>query len=207
MSPTDEHVASNPEQRATEAIEPLMLVPPLGGMAGKLIGGLDRLFAFLIIAVLLAIAGVVMLQVVSRIMLPSSPAWTEELSRYLFIYLVAISAGLVLRRNRNVGLELFQHRLGPRGKAAYQLLVCVVVGTFSAIVLPAAWQYAQIGRFQTSPTLSVPMVYIFFSTVLLFALVVFYSVIGAIEALLALLRRRPQPASESSARKEPPSWK
>ncbi|WP_262927448.1 TRAP transporter small permease [Phytohalomonas tamaricis] len=190
MSPSEQPAASIPEQRAHEAIEPVMLVPPLGGAVGKLINGLDRLFAFLAAVALLAIVVVVLLQVVSRTMLPTSPVWTEELSRYLFIYLVAISSGLVLRRNRNVGLELYQHRLGARGRAAYQLLVCVALGVFAAIVLPSAWKYAQIGQFQTSPALYVPMIYIFFSTVVLFALVLLYSALGGIEALIVLLRRR-----------------
>jgi TRAP-type C4-dicarboxylate transport system permease small subunit len=143
---------------------------------------MDRLFAFLAITTLLAIAAVVILQVVSRFMLPSSPVWTEELSRYLFIYLIVLSSGLVIRQNRHVRLELFQHALSPGYQAVYQAICHLLTGAFAAYILPYAWKYAMIGRWQTSPALEVPMVWIFLSMVVFFALTVVYSALGAISA-------------------------
>ncbi|GEK74193.1 MULTISPECIES: TRAP transporter small permease [Halomonas] len=171
------------EQRAVEELDALSAVPRLPGLAGRVIGWLDTLFTFLATLALVGIAATVLLQVVGRLALPSSPAWTEELSRYLFIYMVALSAGVVIRRRRNVNVELFHHWMGPRGRAIYQVLVCLLVGGFALIVLPYAWQYAANGTWQTSPTLRVPMLYIFFSTVVLFGLVLLYSAIGVIEGL------------------------
>ncbi|GED23388.1 TRAP transporter small permease [Halomonas halmophila] len=161
-------------------------IPPLGGVFGRLVKGLDRLFALLASLALLGIAAVVLLQVVARVALPFVPAWTEELSRYLFIYLVALSSGLVLRRNRHVNVELFQHLLSRRGQLLYRALCCLAVGLFAAWMVPYAMQYAQVGAFQTSPTLKVPMNYIFFSTVALLGLSALYAAIGLIEACVAL---------------------
>ncbi|QEL11894.1 TRAP transporter small permease [Kushneria phosphatilytica] len=161
-------------------------VPVLGGWAGYLMRGLDGLFALLSALSLLGIVLVVVLQIVSRLMLPITLAWTEELSRYLFIWMVALSAGLILRRRRHVTLELFHHRLGRRGQALYQSLVCLLLGGFSILALPPAWKFASIGAFQTSPTLGIPMIWIFLSMTVLLALVLFYSVIGLLEAVLAM---------------------
>lgn len=71
-------------------------IPPLGGPFGAIMKVIDCVFAVLSSAGLLAIAAVVLLQVVARVALPSAPVWTEELSRYLFIHMIAISSGLVL---------------------------------------------------------------------------------------------------------------
>lgn len=178
------------EPGAATADEPHTIAeaPPLGGTVGRLITWLDRLFACLASLALLGIAAVVVLQIVARLALPSSPAWTEELSRYLFIYMVALSSGLVLRRNRHVNVELFHQLLGRRAQLAYRVLVYLVVGGFAAMMIPYAWQYAQIGAFQTSPTLKLPMRYVFFSTVVLFGLTTFYAAIGIVESLLAIAR-------------------
>ncbi len=143
---------------------------------------IDRLFGILAITALLAIAAVVTLQVVARFTLPSSPVWTEELSRYLFIYLIVLSSGLVIRQNRHVRLELFQHAMSPSYQAAYQAFCHLLTGAFAAYILPYAWKYAMIGRWQTSPALEVPMVWIFLSMVVFFALTVVYSTLGAISA-------------------------
>ncbi|MGO1344487.1 TRAP transporter small permease [Chromohalobacter japonicus] len=179
---------SDSDSISSDPLHDIAEIPPLGGIWGRLVSGLDRLFALLASLALLAIAAVVILQIVSRVALPSSPAWTEELSRYLFIYMVALSSGLVLRRNRHVNVELFQHLLGRRSQLVYRALCCLVVGVFSAWMTPYAMQFAQVGAFQTSPTLEVHMHYIFFSTVALFGLSALYAAIGLIEASVAIAR-------------------
>ncbi|NIC08125.1 TRAP transporter small permease, partial [Billgrantia bachuensis] len=110
--------------------------------------------------------------------------------------MVALSVGVVLRRHRHVSVELFHHILGPRSRAAYQALICLLIAGFAAVVLPYAWQYAQNGTWQTSPTLKVPMLYIFFSTVVMFALLLVYGVIGFLEGLVASFRSPERTVSE-----------
>ena len=102
--------------------------------------------------------------------------------------MVALSVGVVLRQNRNISVELFHHLLGPRIQAAVQVLLCGLIGLFAFLVLPYAWQYAQNGAWQTSPTLHVPMLYIFFSTVVTFALLLVYSLLGCLEGIIAMCR-------------------
>lgn len=177
-------------EQVVDELATLSKVPKLSGKAGRLIAWGDQLFTALATLALLGIAAAVLLQIAGRLFLPFSPAWTEELSRYLFIYMVALSSGAVIHKHRHVNVELFHHRLGPRGRAGYQVLVCLLIGGFALIVLPSAWVYAQNGGWQTSPTLKVSMLYIFFSTVVLFALVLLYSAIGVIEGLVAMRRKR-----------------
>lgn len=179
---------SEPDTALADSPHTIAEIPPLGGVFGRLVSWLDRLFAVLASLALLGLAAVVLLQIFARVALPSSPAWTEELSRYLFIYMVALSSGLVLRRNRHVNVELFQQFLGWRGQLLYRALICLAVGGFALLMVPYAWQYAQIGAFQTSPTLKLPMRYVFFSTVALFGLTAFYAAIGIIEAMAAIIR-------------------
>ncbi|MCI0510882.1 TRAP-type C4-dicarboxylate transport system permease small subunit [Chromohalobacter marismortui] len=189
---------SDSDSAPSDPLHDIAEIPPLGGVFGRLVKGLDRLFALLASLALLGIAAVVILQIVARVALPFAPAWTEELSRYLFIYLVALSSGLVLRRNRHVNVELFQHLLSRRGQLMYRALCCLAVGLFAAGMVPYAMQYAQIGAFQTSPTLKIPMNYIFFSTVTLFGLSALYAAIGLTEACVALTRDATHHSRETS---------
>lgn len=176
------------EQQALERLDSMSAVPKFEGAIGRVIGWVDKCFLTLAVMALIAIAATVLLQICSRLFLPFSIAWTEELSRYLFIYMVALSVGVVLRQNRNISVELFHHLLRPRMKAAFQVLICSMIGLFAFLVLPYAWQYAQNGAWQTSPTLRVPMLYIFFSTVVTFALLLVYSLLGCIEGMVAMCR-------------------
>lgn len=187
------------DEKDLENIDVMTTVPKIGGAIGRILNGLDALFTGLATLALIAIVLTVLVQIISRLFFPSSPIWTAEGSKYLFIYMVAMASGVVIRRSRNVNVELFQSHLGPRGLAVYQASVCALIGTFAAIILPHAWAFAQVGTFQTSPTLSISMFYIFLSVVFLFALVLLYSVVGVLEALIALFRTPP-------AATEPSSW-
>ncbi|MFM9271998.1 TRAP transporter small permease [Halomonas elongata] len=186
------------EQEALEQLDPLAAVPTFQGALGRLIGWVDTLFTVLAVLALVAIAGTVLLQIAARLFLPFSVSWTEELSRYLFIYMVALSVGVVLRQHRNVSVELFHHALGLRARAVVQVLICLLIAGFAWMVLPHAWQYAMNGAWQTSPTLKVPMLYIFFSTVVMFALLLAYGAIGFLEGLVAIFRSPERPDAEKS---------
>ncbi|MFI0471612.1 TRAP transporter small permease [Halomonas sp. HMF6819] len=182
---SDQHAL---EHEALQSLDSMSTVPKLQGPVGRLIGWVDTCFLTLAVLALVAIAGTVLLQICSRLFLPISISWTEELSRYLFIYMVSLSAGVVLRQNRNISVELFHHMLSPRLRALFQALICLGIGAFAFMVLPYAWQYAQNGTWQTSPTLKLPMLYIFFSTVVTYALLLVYSALGALEGVLAMCR-------------------
>lgn len=171
-----------------ESLEILTSIPRLGGPIGRLADGLDRVLLALAVVALVALSLTVLLQVASRLFLPITLSWTEELTRYLFIYMVALGAGVVQHRHRHVNVELFHGSLGFRGRAAYLALISLITIGFTLMVLPKAWQFAQIGAFQTSPTLRIPMLYIFLSSVVLFGSLLLYSLIGFAEGIIAMVR-------------------
>ncbi|MDF3920436.1 TRAP transporter small permease [Salinicola sp. LHM] len=175
-------------QDIQENLEILTRVPRLGGPIGRLAGALDRVLLTLAVIALVGLSLTVLLQVASRLFLPITLSWTEELTRYLFIYMVAMGAGVVQHRHRHVNVELFHGWLGFRGRAAYLALISAITFAFTLMVLPNAWQFAQIGAFQTSPTLRIPMLYIFFSSVVLFGTLLLYSLIGLAEGIIAMVR-------------------
>lgn len=180
--------ADTPQTDVQESLEILNRVPRLGGPLGYLADVLDRILLALAVIALIGLSLTVLLQVASRLFLPITIAWTEEITRYLFIYMVSLGAGVVLHRHRNVNVELFHGWLGYRGRAAYLALISLITVGFTLMVLPNAWKFAQIGAFQTSPTLRVPMIYVFFSSVLLFGSLLFYGLICALEGIIALAR-------------------
>ena len=184
------------EQEALEQLDPLASVPTFQGALGRLIGGIDTLFTVLAVLALVAIAGTVLLQISARLVLPFSVSGTEELARDLFIYVGAVSWVGAVRQHRNVSVELFHHTLGLRARAAFQALICLLIAGFAWMVLPHAWQYAMNGAWQTSPTLRVPMLYIFFSTVVMFVLLLAYGAIGFLEGLVAIFRSPERPDTE-----------
>jgi len=75
------------------------------------------------------------LQVLSRFILTSSFSWTEELSRFSFIWWTFFGATYVVRLNGHLGMDFFVNRFPEKIRAGIQRLVFVITLGFSALVL------------------------------------------------------------------------
>ncbi|MEL0625130.1 TRAP transporter small permease subunit, partial [Marinomonas arenicola] len=97
-----------------------------------------------------------------------------------------------ISKNQHVRLELFQSGLNAAWTKVYQVFCHLLAVGFSIYILPYAYKYAQIGRWQSSPALEVPMYWAFLSVSFFFAFTAFYSFMSA---LLVLLERDDQGVS------------
>ena len=115
----------------------------------------------LILVAFLTLIAAVLIQITTRLFFPRSPVWTEELSRFALLYLVAIGGGLAIRTGDLVNVDLLINAL--RGRARVWLLRFVALGCvlFAALLVRPGWQFTAIGAFQTSPTLGISMTWIF----------------------------------------------
>lgn len=99
---------------------------------------------------------VVTLQVASRF-LPFSYVWTEELSRFLFIYAVVFGAPLAIRDHEFVNVDFIMGKFSRRAKAIYDIVVTGVIFLFLILVGVKGIDYLKLGLDQRSPTMPIPM--------------------------------------------------
>ena len=124
----------------------------------RLVGAVFRLLTGL---ALLTLIGSVLIQVISRSFLPFSPVWTEELSRFALLFMIAFGCGLGWRSGELVNVDILTSALPPRGRRLIEAAMLVVTIAFLLVLLPAALRFMQIGAFQTSPALGVRMQWIY----------------------------------------------
>jgi len=101
----------------------------------KLLTGLDWILdrvTLILLAVLLLVVGA---QIFARYVLNHSLFWSEELARYLFIYLVFLGSAIVLRRNGHIQVSFFVERLPPGPQRSVAVLVDLLLLGFVGIVL------------------------------------------------------------------------
>ena len=128
--------------------------------------------------------GAVVIQVFSRTFLPSVPSWTEEAARYLFIYSVAIGAGIVAMKDEYARVDILTAKLPAGFKKCYEILVCLIL-----IVFDVYLAYYSIPKFvflrfrMVSTAMQLPMQWINFS-ILLF--VILQAVSYAVKIILLL---------------------
>ena len=101
----------------------------------KKAGIFTRWLEFAAALLLICITLVVTLQIVCRYILLELPPWSEELSRYLFIWANFVGAGVALSRNSHVSIDSLVTRLPDSVRRKLETFVVVLVTTFALFLL------------------------------------------------------------------------
>jgi len=84
-----------------------------------LLASIDRMLQWVLVMLMSAMVLSVTWQVVSRYVLSSASSWTEEVARFLLIWIGMLGAAYAFRTRMHIGLDLLPNRL--TGKAARNL--------------------------------------------------------------------------------------
>lgn len=131
----------------------------------------------------------VLIQVISRNFLPSAPPWTEEMSRYAFIYMVAFGCGVAVHRKEFVNVEFLQDFLKSKGLDQVNRILDVLIqagmGIFCTYLLfKAVVPFAFIKFPMFSTAMEIPMKYVYFSIVLMFSFLALAFALKVVQTLL-----------------------
>lgn len=113
------------------------------------------------LVLMVLMTGIVLLQVFARV-IPGiqSPNWTEELSRYVMIYIAFIGASNGIRQWNNVGVDFVLNKLPKIPKLILNLIIRVAVLTFWCVVVYLGIQYfPKVGGRQYSASMGFPILY------------------------------------------------
>ena len=129
----------------------------------KAIKWLDHnLEEFILTLLLLAMAVIMGVQVFSRFALKASLSWTEELTRYLFIWAGFLSVSYCSKRCLSIKIEQFVAMFSRRTKAIIKVVNHTFEVIFFAYMIPFAYSYmmSAVKSGQVSPACQIPMYYI-----------------------------------------------
>lgn len=135
----------------------------------------DKFLEICVIASASLMVLVVIVQIVSRFLLPKTPHWTEEASRILFIFMVSFASGLALKTNALINVGTIQNLFSKQIKLVLQLVIFTLVFAFMGIVLFESISLMKIGSLQSSPSLQISMAFLFLSMLLLSFFLCFYA--------------------------------
>lgn len=103
------------------------------------------------------LAGVVFLQFFTRYVLNDSMAWTEEIARYLLIWLTFIGSATAMRRGTHIGVEALLHFLPERAAAFVRFGIDLVTVGFIALLCWFSVLVAERMQIQTMMVIEWPM--------------------------------------------------
>ncbi|MEC9246338.1 TRAP transporter small permease [Nitratireductor rhodophyticola] len=126
-----------------------------------------------------AMAVIVFANVSLRYLTNFSITWSEEVARYLMIWMTFIGAGLALRTGGHVAVGNFQEMLGPNGQRAIRVLILCLLLAFFSIMIWMGLNYMDRARFQLTPATRVSFSYIYAAMPIGFGLLIVHLLLVA----------------------------
>jgi len=126
---------------------------------------IDGYFSFLQI-VLTMLMGILIIPVTMQIFSRYSDIipryiWTEELSRFCFIWIILVGAMIALRKNEHFAVDLLPPPKTNKGKAISLMFVDLMAFGMAVIFVVWGWPLIKFGLLQTSEMADLPMVFIY----------------------------------------------
>jgi TRAP-type C4-dicarboxylate transport system permease small subunit len=130
----------------------------------KALGWIDRTIGSILGPIvflgMIALTGVITLQIVSRVFF-TSVSWTEEVARFLLIWITFLGATLAFQQGRHIAVTLLRDKLPARLRRIVTGAGILVTILFLVTLTIIGWQYMNVQSFQKSPSLRISMTYIY----------------------------------------------
>ena len=147
---------------------------------------LDRALAWVVVALVVSLVVSVLWQVVSRYLFAAPAAWTEELARFLLIWIAMLGGSYAYRRGSHIGLDLLPQALSGSAASRLALAIHCCCGLFAISVLVAGgsalvamtWELRQY-----SAAIGLPIALVYVVIPASGVLICIYAILGAIGSL------------------------
>lgn len=94
----------------------------------------NDILSYIGVVFLVGFMGAVLIQITARTFLPTSPNWTEEASRYLFIFMVGFAGNTAVATDEYVGVDLLTSHFSEGLQKACKIFVLCAIWVFTIIV-------------------------------------------------------------------------
>jgi TRAP-type C4-dicarboxylate transport system permease small subunit len=116
---------------------------------------LNRAVEYVLFGLGFSMAILVAVQVFCRYVLNSSLFWSEELARYMLVWLSFFGATVAYYRNLHPGVDTLTSRLSPSSQRMTRMLVHSVTMALAVVLIVSGIQFSWFVRMQVSPALSI----------------------------------------------------
>ena len=120
---------------------------------------MDRTVNWLLALLMTAMTVVMTAQVWYRFVLNDPLTWSEELGRYLFVWISFLGAAAGVRYQMHLGIDLLRKVLPPNAYRLMVLLTNLAIQMFLAAIIYWGFRILGVVRFQTSASMNISMLY------------------------------------------------
>ena len=112
---------------------------------------------WVLIALVVVMTVVVLLQVIYRYLLTQPLHWSEELARYLFVWISILGAASSVQRRGHFGMDFFFRMLPDKGRRFLMFIVYLLMGVVIFVILVQGILLVEKTVAQQSPAMEISM--------------------------------------------------
>ncbi len=156
---------------------------PLLTLLQRIERGLDAIIQPVVFAGMAALIGVITLQIVSRVLF-SAVGWTEEVARFLLVWITFLAGTLAFQRGRHIAVTFAVDALPLRLRSLARFAALAVVLAFMITLIVIGYRYMQVQSFQKSAALRLSMTYVYAVIPLSATIMAWYALVDMLEVLV-----------------------
>lgn len=145
----------------------------------KMINQINTAIKYIVSTMLVFLTILVVLQVTTRFVINVPLAWTEEIAKYLMIYIVFFGSGLAMRNNQHIAIDFMVEILKGKSKVVLEKIILWICGIFSVFLIYFGSQLTFRVIEQSTPTLQYSMAWAY-AAIPLGALLMLLNIIAAL---------------------------
>lgn len=116
-----------------------------------------KLCEWIVVAASAVMIVITLAQVICRYVLQAPLTWSEELARYMFVYIVYLAAPIALHRGLHIGVDNVTVHLSRRVQRTLEVLNDLVALGLVLVIGYASLEVIQANQLQFSPALNIRM--------------------------------------------------
>lgn len=149
--------------------------------------GLDRLLETVCCLMLAVMVAVSCWQVVSRYIVGRPSTITEELLRFMLVWLSMAGMAYVAGKQRHISLTLLIDKVSANVRHGWTIVLQLTFAAFSVwVLIIGGLKISAISMLQVSPALGIPMGQVYYALPGAGVLIIIYSILNIIDALRAM---------------------
>lgn len=125
--------------------------------AAALARGIERALDVLLGVGVAVMVGSMIWQVVGRYVFSHAPGWSEELARFLMLWITMLGAAAALRGGGHLAVTVLADALAPRLLSVLLALRDAVMVAASGLLAWYGWEFAVLNGAQESAAMEIPM--------------------------------------------------
>jgi TRAP-type C4-dicarboxylate transport system permease small subunit len=158
---------------------------------------LEKSLYAIIVVLFVGIVFATLAQVISRYVFNSPFMWTEELARYLGVWCVMLTVGVVLGEKLHIGLDYVIEMFPLRIKVMFHVLGYILISIFAGFLLSPGITLTLKVMKTKSPALRIPMGTVYLAVPVGCLLILIYALLGLWNSIVTLISTRKIRSKES----------